>query len=549
MAAAPPASSPQPPATSTTGGGGGGGGHQQRFTQGATNPDDEKQVPPEVQAYLHQLNKAMVDKDAAAAQVLYEVKFPQLTQQFFTQQRGKAAAAAAAQGAQPERRLTWPRANYVHKCFTSNVVESLYAAAHSRSVYSGNLPANMRTQAWDALTHAIKVVMSTPSTAAGVAAAEVAVPSGWLWDVVDELIYQLHMHGNRRIRPQETMSEHVGSVKDALFHLENAVERSGVVKLLKSVTVGEAPASSILEGPPGSALNKRTLGLFALIGIVRLRMLLADYHGALAAAEPLVGAGIPLSIATPVTVKVAAAHASLYYHLGFAYVMLRRYEDAHSALEQALGVKAGHRKFLENLQYYVVCLLVICEVLGGLSSNVRYGSFLSERNRSQLDEDATQLSMGDLDCFREVFTRSCPKFIAASPSSGSRITNQNGMVYETSAHEAREAQVRVFMREVSQQQEALKLRNLLQVYSTVTVEKLATLLSPDGSSEEGQDAAVALLLATKHKSRQFTLNSTPPAFRVAAEVDFAATVESVTVQRRKQLTSTLGQFVDRLTKR
>ena len=80
------------------------------------------------------------------------------------------------------------------------------------------------------------------------------------------------------------------------------------------------------QGKTGGAFTDepvRLLGYFALMQLLRLHSLLGDYHTALKTIECLdFGADVPLFYQIP------ACHVTLYYYMGFAYVMMRRYADA-----------------------------------------------------------------------------------------------------------------------------------------------------------------------------------------------------------------------------
>ena len=65
------------------------------------------------------------------------------------------------------------------------------------------------------------------------------------------------------------------------------------------------------------------LGYFALFGMARLECLLGDYQASLAVLAP-----IDVTSEHERYHKVFSCHTNLYYHMGFAYLMVRRYKDA-----------------------------------------------------------------------------------------------------------------------------------------------------------------------------------------------------------------------------
>ncbi len=64
------------------------------------------------------------------------------------------------------------------------------------------------------------------------------------------------------------------------------------------------------------------MGYFSIVGLLRMHCLLGDYWLALKTLEP-----IDLS-KKGMFARVTACQITLYYYLGFAYLMMRRYVDA-----------------------------------------------------------------------------------------------------------------------------------------------------------------------------------------------------------------------------
>ena len=58
--------------------------------------------------------------------------------------------------------------------------------------------------------------------------------------------------------------------------------------------------------------------MFSLIGLLRVNCLLCDYTSALKALDP-----IDLAQKRSVYSRVVLCHVSLYFHMGFAYLMVR----------------------------------------------------------------------------------------------------------------------------------------------------------------------------------------------------------------------------------
>lgn len=75
-----------------------------------------------------------------------------------------------------------------------------------------------------------------------------------------------------------------------------------------------------MAGDFGSHSLYKNLGYFSLIGLLRLHTQLGDYHQALQSV-----ANVQLSKKVLATTRVPASQISLYYYVGFCYLMMRRY--------------------------------------------------------------------------------------------------------------------------------------------------------------------------------------------------------------------------------
>jgi translation initiation factor 3 subunit L len=486
-------------------------------THESTNPDIESDVPGEVIDFLERLSAALLAKDMDALQPMYEVELQQLTDRFYTIQGGY--------GQRKIQTKHWPQAKFLKGHFGHQQVELVYQLHHFRTQYSDRqVNPVVRKNAWATSAHAFETL-----TADSVV---IDLPNGWIWDIIDEFVYQLQVHRIKRLRPEQAQSlpSNCWVVPEATAKLETLVVDTGIRALLARIEGGSAQAAELTGRGPRHLQN--VLGLAALVGIVKLRVLLGDYVGALEAAEPLVRATAGASL----TVSIPPLHAALYYHVGFAYIMLRRYADAASALPQALAVNAGNRKYLEQLQTHVVSLLLIANTLGDLPAADL--AFVGS-GRSTQDEDATLLAQGDLERYRDVFLRSCPKFFTAAD-----VTSGSTTGFSETGQEAKELQLRMFLRGVRQQLDVLKLRGYLNAYSTLANEKVASLLAASSAVP-----VEAHLVALKRNARQrvntkgATLSGE---LKRTAVVDFTADKGSIAVQRHFEQPTVAAAFFDKI---
>merc|ERR1719393_937773 len=78
--------------------------------------------------------------------------------------------------------------------------------------------------------------------------------------------------------------------------------------------------------------STRLIGYFALMQLLRMHSLLGDYRLAMQTIER-----IDFHVEVPLFYSIPACHVTLYYYMGFAYLMLRRYVDAINTFSNILA--------------------------------------------------------------------------------------------------------------------------------------------------------------------------------------------------------------------
>lgn len=156
------------------------------------------------------------------------------------------------------------------------------------------------------------------------------LPNEWLWDMVDEFLYQFQAYHqfkgktsqntpeeNEQIQSIEIGNEKIWNVLDVLNYLEQFVERSGIEAYLHQG--GEIDLFQ-KEGYQLPGNVPIVMGYVSLIGLSRIYVLVGDYGTALHVLTPL-------KIHEPKTLfarKIPGAFVSLFYYVTFTYLMMRR---------------------------------------------------------------------------------------------------------------------------------------------------------------------------------------------------------------------------------
>lgn len=156
------------------------------------------------------------------------------------------------------------------------------------------------------------------------------LPDVWLWELVDEFVYQFQNFAQYRARLTDKKDEEmhallnkhnkVWNILCILNVLHSLVEMSNIKKQLEVAASGGDPES--VAGNFGIQSFYKMLGYFSLVGLLRLHTLLGDYYQAIKVLEP-----IEIHKKSQYS-HIPACQISTSYYVGFSYMMMRRYSDA-----------------------------------------------------------------------------------------------------------------------------------------------------------------------------------------------------------------------------
>lgn len=118
------------------------------------------------------------------------------------------------------------------------------------------------------------------------------LPNRWLWDIVDEFIYQFGSFAQYRVKLANKTDAEISTLRQTprlwnvhivLNVLHSLIEKSNINEQLEAFKRGEDPED--YAGDYGSKPLYKMLGYFSLIGLLRLHCLLGDYYQALRVME------------------------------------------------------------------------------------------------------------------------------------------------------------------------------------------------------------------------------------------------------------------------
>ncbi|RCN30665.1 hypothetical protein ANCCAN_23564 [Ancylostoma caninum] len=352
---------------------------------------DEDGVPTEVADYLDYFAQMIEKKDVPEIHNLYEQHFPDLTERLPL----------------PENRL----------------FIILYKELYYRQVYA-------RNQRGPSLSHRFESFMNYQDLFSEILSSKepvsLSLPNVWLWDIIDEFVYQFQAFCLYKANPGKRSVDEV----DELISIEEAQNAWNIYpvlnilySLLSKSQINEQLAAIKARRNPdevadefGQSALYFKLGYFSLIGLLRTHVLLGDYHQALK----------------------TVANVELDAKIGKTYEQLFH-------------------------------LLAICLAIQPQRIDEAIASQLSERCGDRI----SRMTNGDLDEFRLAFQMGCPKFL--SPTT---------VVYEGSnlSKEPLLRQSQAFLEGVEAQMALPVLRGYLKLYTSLPTKKLASFMDVDDAS-------------------------------------------------------------------
>lgn len=324
------------------------------------------------------------------------------------------------------------------------------------------------------------------------------LPPGWVWDIVDEFIYQFqefyHYRGNRLRSGKgadeaslKTSSE-VWNVRTVLKYLHAFSKKSEILSVLAGAT--EANASLFTTIP-----LYRLLGTYSLIGLLRVHCLLGDYYNALKSVALLQ----PWSKSE----RYVAPKITLFYYTGFSYMMMRRYADAIRVFSHILhwlsrSKSSGFQKSYQtddtnkkNDQMYALLAILYTFCPQRLDEHV--GAYLKDNYAEKM----SQMQRGEISIVEDLFAYGGPKWVSPI-SEGDDLPNANP--------EMLKLQTKLFINEIRQQLLLPTIRTCLKLYTTIDSSRLASLIGSEKNKVDESSLNKALLCYT-HKTRGIVSSS------------------------------------------
>ncbi|KAG6877339.1 hypothetical protein C0993_008476 [Termitomyces sp. T159_Od127] len=434
-----------------------------------------------IQFIVH-FHQAVLDNNLAEITVAYESGWNKYTEKFYS-------------------RTEWPEAEVIAPLVNDDpVFLILYRELYYRHVYSRLQPnIDDRFHSYENSCELFNYLLISDSEGP----VPLELPEQWLWDIIDEFIYQFQVFCTWRSKVKSKTEDElmvlaeggqVWSSYSVLNVLYSLIQKSRINEYIIAQQEGKSPEEiAEIVGEYGQRPLYRNLGYFSLIGLLRVHVLLGDFTLALKVIE-----NVELNQKSPYT-RVTACHVATYYYVGFCYLMLRRYPDAIRTFVSILNFIMRMRQYHTRSYQYdqisktadrMYALFAICNAL----SPSRFDDNVANTSKERFGEQFAKMARGGSDslpAFEELFLYACPKFISANPPPYEDPAAISLLISPPPTDAPAQANVslnaldpthrhlKLFLADVAAQAPVPTLRSFLRLYTSLGAAKLANFLDVD----------------------------------------------------------------------
>ncbi|KAF8154694.1 RNA polymerase I-associated factor PAF67-domain-containing protein [Crassisporium funariophilum] len=457
------------------------------------------QIPDVVKSFIVHFHQAVLDNNLAEITVAYESGWNKYTEKFYA-------------------RTEWPEAELIAPLVNDDpIFLILYRELYYRHVYSRLQPnIDDRFHSYENSCELFNYLLNSEGPV------QLELPEQWLWDIIDEFIYQYQVFCTWRSKVSSKTQDELLMLADGgpvwssysvLNVLYSLMQKSKVNEYIVAQREGKTPDEiAEIVGEYGQRPLYRMLGYFSIIGLLRVHVHLGDFTLGLKMMD-----NVELNQKSPFT-RVTACHVATYYYVGFCYIMLRRYPDAIRTFVTILNFIMRMRQYHTRSYQYdqisktadrMYALFAICHAL----SPSRLDDNIANIARERYGEQFTKISRGGADALaaaEELFLYACPKFITANPppyddpAALNALISASGEVESptqasTPQTDSTHRHLELFLEDVAAQLPVPTLRSFLKLYTSLGAKKLANFL--DADEEELVQEMMVLKQASRSISR------------------------------------------------
>lgn len=450
-------------------------------------------VPEDVKRFLVLFHQAILENNLPAVTSMYEQGWNKLTQAHYAQSE-------------------WPEAETIAPLVGNDqVFLTLYRELYFRHVYAKLQPTiDDRFQSYENICELFNYLLNSEGPV------PLDLPIQWLWDMLDEFVYQFQSFVQWRSNPSNKSEDELELLAEAqqiwscysvLNVLYSLVQKSQINEQLRAEREGKSVEEvAEIAGEYGSKPLYRTLGYFSLICLLRVHVLLGDPTLALQTMENVELQGSSL------LKSITACHVTTYYHVGCAYIALGRWPDAVSTFVNVLYYFTRMKQYhTRSYQYGAIqktvermyALTAICQALSPVPADESIMSHVKEHYGDQL---ATMQRGGEaaLDSYRDLYLSACPKYLSVNPPPYEDPALLQQYI-DAPPQDAVQRNVEVFLADARALQGVPPTRQLLKLYTSIDAGKLSAFVPASEGSEgpEGEERVLQQIMALKEASRSY----------------------------------------------
>ncbi|KAF9447334.1 eukaryotic translation initiation factor 3 subunit 6 [Macrolepiota fuliginosa MF-IS2] len=453
------------------------------------------QIPDVVKAFIVRFHQAVLENNLEEITIAYESGWNKYTEKFYS-------------------RTEWPEAEIIAPLVNDDpIFLILYRELYYRHVYSRLQPnIDDRFHSYENSCELFNYLLNSDGPV------KLELPEQWLWDIIDEFIYQYQVFCTWRSKVKNKTDDElvmlaeggpVWSSYSVLNVLYSLMQKSKINEYIVATREGKSQEEiGEIVGEFGQRPLYRMLGYFSIIGLLRVHVLLGDFTLALKVME-----SVELNQKSPFT-RVTACHVTTYYYVGFCYIMLRRYPDAIRTFVTILNFIMRMRQYHTRSYQYdqisktadrMYALFAICNAL----SPSRLDDNIANIAKERFGEQYAKIARGGqeaLSAFEELFLYACPKFITANPPPYEDNTAMTDLLAPADAadtappgYDATQRHLSLFLADIAAQLPVPTLRSFLKLYTSLDAKKLANFLDVD--EEEMVQEMMVMKQASKSLSR------------------------------------------------
>lgn len=442
-------------------------------------------VPEQVRKYIVLFHQAVQNNNIQDISSAYEGSWNRLTEKFY-------------------QRSEWPEAEVIAPLVDNDPkFLMLYRELWFRHVYSRLSPdGEDRFSSYDSYCDFFNYVLNSDGPV------PLELPPQWLWDIVDEFIYQFQSYSQWRNRVNNKTEDELQLLQDGgvwssysvLNVLYSLIQKSRITEQLIATQQGQD--TDEVAGEFGSKPLYRMLGYFSIIGLLRVHILLGDYTLALKMLDH-----VELGKKSGLMNRVTACHVTAHYYVGFAYMMLRRYPDAIKSFTHILIFTMRLRQYHTRSYQYDQINKTVDRMYALLAIScalcpTRLDENIQNTMRDKYGEQFAKMSRGEegLASFEELYLYACPKFITSNSPPYHDAEALESYTRQPTMGDPAQHQLKIFLADVKSQLTNANIRSFLRLFTTLGTDKLASFLEID----EEELTEVLMLLKSSTRSPIWT---------------------------------------------